>query len=368
MKVPFVDLKAQHDSIKQEIGEAIQNTLENNSFILGPQVEEFEKNFATYCNSKYCVGVNSGTAALHLALLASGISKDDEVITVPNTFFATAEAISHTGAKPVFIDIDEESYNMNPELLEQAITEQTKAIIPVHLYGNSCDMEKINKIAKKYNLALIEDACQSHGAEYKGKKVPISDIGCFSFYPAKNLGALGEAGAIITNNEEIANKTRLLRAHGEFPKNTHTLVGYNYRMHGLQGAVLNAKLKYLESWNQARIKAAGLYTSLLKNILITPKESQDTKHVFHLYVVRSSNRDKLREFLKNKDIDTGIHYEKPIHLQKAYSELGYKPGSLPIAEKVMKEIISLPIYPAITSEQIIYVVDSIKEFLSQYPN
>lgn len=366
MKVPFVNLKAQHDSIKSEISQAIQTTLENSSFILGPLTEEFERNFASYCNSKYCVGVNSGTAALHLALLALGIKKGDEVITVPNTFFATAEAISHTGARPVFIDIEEESYNMNPELIEEKITSKTKAIIPVHLYGNPCDMDKINIIAKKHNLKVIEDSCQSHGAEYKGKKVPISDTAVFSFYPAKNLGSLGEAGAIVTNNEEIANKCKLLRAHGENPKNIHTLVGYNYRMNGIQAAVLNVKLKYLESWNQERIEKAKFYSDLLKDSgkITIPKVSEYNKHVFHLYVIRHKERDKLREFLKQKDIDTGIHYEKPIHLQQAYFFLGYKPGSLPVAEKVMKEILSLPIYPTITSEQIIYVADSIKEFVN----
>jgi len=366
MKVPFVNLKAQYDSIKQEIDEAIQKTLGNSSFILGPSVEEFEKNFADFCNAKYAIGVNSGTSALHLALLSLGIKQGDEVITVPNTFFATAEAISYCNASPVFVDIEEDSYNMNPDLIEEKITKKTKAIIPVHLYGQPCNMEKINKIAKENNLFVIEDACQAHGAEYKGARVgSLSDIAVFSFYPAKNLGACGEAGMIVTDNNELASKCRLFRSHGEGPKNIHSLIGYNYRMHGLQAAILNIKLKYLNQWNEARINNAKRYTDLLKNFLITPKISRDKKHIFHLYVVRHKDRNGLREFLQEKDIDTGVHYNKPIHLQSAYSFLNYREGDFPVAERAAEEILSLPVYPELTETQLKYVADSIKQFLSK---
>lgn len=362
-KVPFLDLKKQYYSIKPEVDKAIQNVIENTSFVLGPAVEEFEKNFADFCNVKYAIGVNSGTAALHLSLLSLGIGLGDEVITVPNTFIATAEAISHCGAKPVFVDIDEETYNINPDLIESKITDKTKAIIPVHLYGNPCDMERINRIAKRYNLFVIEDACQAHGAEYRGKKVgSLSDIAAFSFYPGKNLGAYGEGGIIVTNNEALANKCKLLRAHGEYPKSTHSIVGYNYRINGIQGAVLNVKLKHLNEWNELRRKKAELYNYFLKGILITPKINEKNKSVFHLYVIRDKERNKLAEFLKSKGIDTGIHYPRPIHLQEAYRELGLKEGDYPIAEKCMKEILSLPIFPELTEEQIRHVVNSIREF------
>lgn len=362
-KVPFLNLKAQYQSIKPEIDNAIKNVLENNSFILGPAVEEFEKNFADFCNVRHSVAINSGTAALQIALLSLGIKPGDEVITVPNTFIATTEAISHIGAKPVFVDIKEDTYNLNPDLIEKAITEKTKAIIAVHLYGNPCDMDKINEIAKRNNLFVVEDACQAHGAEYKGKKVgALTDVAAFSFYPGKNLGAYGEGGAITTNNREIANKCKLLRAHGEYPKNTHSIIGFNERMHGIQGAVLNVKLKHLNAWNESRRKKAELYNQLLKDVLITPKIDESNKHVFHLYVIRTKEREKLHGFLQSKGIETGIHYQKPIHLQEAYSFLNYSKGSFPVAEKVMEEIISLPIYPELTEEQIRYIVDKIKEF------
>lgn len=370
-KVPFLDLKKQYLSIKQEIDDAIKKTIENTAFILGPGVEEFENNFANFCGVKYAVGVNSGTEALHLALLSLGIGSGDEVITVPNTFIATAEAISHTGAKPIFVDIDKENYNMNSDLIKEKITVNTKAIMPVHLFGNPCDMDKINEIAKKHNLFVIEDACQAHGAEYKGRRVgSLSDIAAFSFYPGKNLGAYGEGGIIVTNNEELANKCKLLRAHGEYPKNIHSLVGFNYRMHGLQGAILNVKLKYLDDWNEARRKKAELYNSLLNELgnITIPKINESNKHVFHLYVIRTEKRDELREFLKSKGIDTGIHYLFPIHLQEAYKHLNLKEGDYPIAEKYAKEILSLPIFPELTEEQIGYIADSIKEFYKKDKN
>lgn len=363
MKVPFLDLKAQYDSIKSEIDDAIQKTLENTSFVLGPEVQKLEEEFAKFCNTKYAVAVNSGTAALHLALLSLGIKKGDEVILPPNTFIATAEAVSHCGATPVFCDIKEETYNIDEDLIESKITEKTKAIIPVHLYGNPCNMDKINEIAKKNNLYVVEDSCQAHGAIYKDNCVgSLSDISAFSFYPGKNLGAYGEGGIIVTNNYELAEKCRLYRAHGENPKNTHNVIGYNYRLEGLQGAILRVKLKHLEQWNESRRKKAEFYNNILKDLVVTPKILSQNKSVFHLYVVRHKNRNKLREFLQMKEIATGIHYEKPIHLQKAYSFLGYKEGDFPVAEKAIKEILSLPIYPEITKPQMQYVCDSIKEF------
>ncbi|MEK6760749.1 MAG: DegT/DnrJ/EryC1/StrS family aminotransferase [Nanoarchaeota archaeon] len=363
MKVPYLDLKAQHDSIKNEINAAIQKTMDNSSFILGPEVEALEREFAEFCESKYAVAVNSGTAALHLALMSLGIGKEDEVITAPNSFFATAEAISHCGATPVFCDINEENYNLDWRKLEEKITKKTKAIIPVHLYGNPCDMDKINEIARKHNLRVIEDACQAHGAEFFGKRVgSLSDISAFSFYPGKNLGACGEGGIIVTNNFELAEKCRLYRAHGENPKNTHKVVGYNYRLEGLQGAILRVKLRYLSSWNEQRRKNAEIYTCLLKDVVITPKIQTQNKPVFHIYAIRHRNRDKLRDFLQSKGISTGVHYEKPIHLQEAYSFLGYGESDFPVAEKITKEILSLPMYPEMTVEQIKYVCDAIKEF------
>jgi len=363
IKIPFLDLKAQYYSIKSEIDSAIQKTLENSSFVLGPEVENLEKEFASFCGAKYAIAVNSGTAALHLSLLALGIKPGDEVITVPNTFIATAEAISHCGATPVFCDINEETYNIDENLIEGKITNKTRAIIPVHLYGNPCNMDKINEIAKKYNLSVIEDACQAHGAEYNGKKVgSLSDISAFSFYPGKNLGAYGEGGIIVTSNAELAEKCRLYRAHGENPKNTHNVIGYNYRLEGLQGAILRVKLKHLEEWNEKRRKNAEIYTKFLNGIVITPKIREYHKSVFHVYAIRHKNRDKLREFLQMKGICTGIHYEKPIHIQNAYSFLNHKISDFPIAEKVTSEILSLPMYPEMTEAQIEYVCNSIKEF------
>jgi len=362
MNVPFVKLKEQYISIKDEIDAAIKSVVDNTSFILGSNVEEFEKNFAKFCGAKYAVGVNSGTAALYLALLAHGIGRNDEIITAPNSFFATAGAISQTGARPVFVDINESTYNIDASKIEKAITNKTKAIIPVHLYGQTADMDAIKKIAEKHNLIVIEDCCQAHGAEYNGKRAPVGDVGCFSFHPAKNLGAFGEAGAVVTNNEEIANKIKLLRAHGESPKNTHSSIGYNFRMEGLQGAILNAKLKHLDEWNKARRKNAKLYDELLSSV-ITPKDNLG--HVYHLYVIRHKEREGLQKYLNSKGIMTGMHYPVPIHLQPAYAHFGYKEGDFPVAEKCAKEILSLPMCPELSEEEIIYVANKIKEFSSQ---
>ncbi len=367
--IPFLDLYSQYLNIKYEIDAAISNVIKDSSYILGNEVEKFERDFSKYCEVNYGIGVSSGTEALHLVLLSLGIQAGDEVITVPNTFIATAEAISHSGAKPVFVDIKEDDFNMDPNLIESLITPKTKAIIPVHLYGNSCDMDKINEIAQKYKLFVIEDACQAHGATYKNRRVgSLSHAGVFSFYPGKNLGAYGEGGIIVTNNEDIAIKCKLLRGHGESPKNNHQYIGFNYRMEGIQAAVLNVKLKYLDKWNEARNNIAEFYSQNFNEIMITPRISNENKSAFHLYVIRHKKRNELKEFLNKRGIQTGIHYEKPIHLQNAYKFLGYKEGDLPIAEKIMKEIISLPIYPELKQEQQKIIVSSVRDFVKNNPN
>jgi len=361
MRVPFLDLKSQYNQIKEDIQKEINWVLDNTSFILGQKVKDLEDNFALFCGKKYAIAVNSGTSALHLALLVKGIGKGDEVITVPNTFIATAEAISYTGANPVFVDIDE-TYNIDVLKIEEKINGRTRAIIPVHLFGQPANMDPIIEIAKKHNLIIIEDCCQAHGAKYNEVKVPISDIGCFSFYPGKNLGAYGEGGIIVTDDDEVVRKCMLLRAHGEYPKNTHSVVGHNYRMDGIQGAIVNTKLKYLDTWTEQRVRNAEIYNRLLKGVVDIPRKVDYAKHVYHLYVIRVKKREKLAEFLKSRGIDTGIHYPKPIHLQEAYKELGYGEGSYPVAEKFAKEILSLPIYPELTEKQICYVANTVKKF------
>jgi len=365
-KVPFVDLKKQYASIEGEIKQELNWVLQNTSFILGEKVSNFEKDFASFCRKDYSIAVNSGTSSLHLALLAKGIKPGDEVITVSNTFIATTEAISYVGAKPVLVEVGAD-YLIDPNKIEQAITEKTKAIIPVHLYGQSCNMGRIIEIAQRYNLEIIEDCCQSHGAEYEGKRVPIADTGCFSFYPGKNLGAYGEGGMVVTNNEGIAKKIKILRDHGQGKKYYHDYIGYNYRMDGFQGAVLGVKLGHLLNWIEKRRKNAHLYSQLLREIpeVALPIENPNSKHVYHLYVIRVKERERLMEFLKLKGIDTGIHYPIPIHLQKAYDFLGFREGDYQITERYSKEILSLPMFPELTEEQIKYVADSIKEFYQE---
>ena len=362
MQVPFLDLKAQYESIKDEVTEAIQKVIDSCSFAGGPFVAEFEKAFAAFCGTEYTVGVGSGTEALWLSLLALGIGRGDEVITAPNTFIATAEAISFSEATPVFIDVDEKTYTMNPELLEEAITARTKAIIPVHLFGQMADMGSILEIANKHGLFVIEDACQAHGAEYRGKKAgSIGDVGCFSFYPGKNLGAYGEAGAIVTNDEGIYDTICMFRDHGQEKKYYHDILGWNARMDGIQGAVLSVKLKHLAEWNEARRNNARLYTKLLSNIdgIIFPQEANYGQHIYHVYAIRVKNRNELISSLKKKDIYTGIHYPVPIHLQNAYKFLGLKSGCFPIVENCAKEIISLHMFSTLTPKQIDYVVREI---------
>jgi dTDP-4-amino-4,6-dideoxygalactose transaminase len=365
MKVPFLDLKAQYESIKDEINAAIQKVIESCAFAGGPFVERFEREFAAFCQCKYCVGVGSGTEALWLSLIAMGIGSGDEVITVPNTFIATAEAISFTGANSVFVDIEEETYNMDPNLLVKAITPRTKAIIPVHLFGQMANMDPIMDLAKKKGLFVVEDSCQAHGAEYKGRSAgSIGDAVCFSFYPGKNLGAYGEAGAMVTNNQNLAERIKTLRDHGQLKKYQHRMIGWNARMDGLQGAILSVKLKHLSEWNEVRRNKAKLYNKLLANIdgVITPKEADYAKHVYHVYAIRVQNREKLITALADKGIQCGIHYPIPIHLQEAYRYLGLEKNSFPVAEKYAEEFISLPMFPELTKEQIEYVSLEIKEF------
>lgn len=368
MNVPFLDLKAQYLSIREEVQAAINEVLDSTAFAGGPFVSRFEDEFAKFCGCKHAIGVGSGTDALWLALLASGVEKGDEVITVPNTFIATAEAITYCGAKPVFIDVDEKTLNMNPELLERAITKRTKAVIPVHLFGQPADMDPIKEIAKKYNLFVIEDACQAHGALYKGEKAGSMGIaGCFSFYPGKNLGAFGEAGAVVTDSEELANKVRVYRDHGQPQKYYHDVIGWNARMDGIQGAVLSVKLKYLSKWNENRRVKAQKYDRLLNSLdnIRLPVEKNNVRHVYHLYAVRDSKRDALIEYLSGKGVATGIHYPVPLHRTKAYEDLGLQPGSFPVAELAATELISLPMYPELTDEQITYICNCIKEFHSK---
>ncbi len=353
--IPLVDLKAQYNSIKTEIDNVIQRVLDNTSFIMGEELERFEEEFALFCNTKYAIGVANGSDALILALIACEIGEGDEVITVPNTFIATTEAITHVAGKIVFTDIGPKDYTIDISKIEEKINERTKAIIPIHLYGQPADMDPIIELAKKYNLKVIEDAAQAHGAEYKREKVgSIGDVSCFSFYPGKNLGAYGDAGIITTNNEEIAKKIKLLRNHGSIKKYEHEIEGYSSRLDNLQAAILRVKLRHLNKWNESRRRNAKKYNELLSSIggVITPYEADYAKHVYHLYVIKTEGRDILREELKLKGIATGIHYPIPLHLQPAYSYLGYKKGDFPIAEECSQKILSLPMYAELSKEDI----------------
>ena len=344
--IPLVDLKAQYRSIKPEVDAAVIGVLESGQFVLGPEVEAFEEEFAAYCRVDHAIGVNTGTSALHLALLAAGVGPGDEVITVPFTFVASAAAISYTGARPVFVDIDPASFTIDVEQIEAAITPQTKAILPVHLYGQMADMDPILELARHYNLVVIEDAAQAHGAEYKGRRAgSVGDIGCFSFYPGKNLGAYGEGGALTTSNPRYARIIRMLRDWGGRRKYHHELIGYNYRLEELQAAVLRIKLRHLEGWTEARRRHADRYnTALCGSDLGTPRESPDARHVYHVYAVRSPDRDGLQRALLAAEIHTGIHYPVPVHLQPAYADLGHGVGDFPESERAAREVLSLPMY------------------------
>ncbi|BAY66045.1 glutamine--scyllo-inositol transaminase [Calothrix brevissima NIES-22] len=363
--IPFVDLKTQYLSIKDEIDTAVLKVLESTQFVLGNEVKALEAEFADYCNADFGVAVNTGTSALHLALLAAGIGAGDEVITVPFTFVATVAAICYTGAKAVFVDIDPITYTIDVSKIEQAITERTKAILPVHLYGQAADMEPIMEIARRYNLTVIEDAAQAHGAEYKGQRVgSIGDIGCFSFYPGKNLGAYGEGGMIVTSNPEYTHTMQMLRDWGQERRYHHVLKGYNYRMDGIQGAILRVKLRYIEEWTEARRTHAAQYNRLLANSgLTTPVALPHNRHVYHVYAVRTSQREWLQQQLNAEEIQSGIHYPIPVHLQTAYSDLGYQQGDFPHSELAAREVLSLPMYAELTTAQVSKVADSLQNIL-----
>jgi dTDP-4-amino-4,6-dideoxygalactose transaminase len=352
--IPFVDLKAQYHAIKPEIDAAIQGVLESCQFALGKEVAAFEEEFAAYCGVKYAIGVNSGTSALHLALLAAGVGPDDEVISIPFTFVATTAAIMYTGARPVFVDIDPRSFTMDPAQVERAITSHTKAILPVHLYGQMADMDPILKIARRNNLVVIEDAAQAHGAEYRGQRAgSMGEMGCFSFYPGKNLGAYGEGGMVVTNNPDHNRTIRMLRDWGAERKYEHILKGYNYRLEGIQGAVLRVKLAHLEDWTEARRAHARQYNQVLNGKgLGLPEEMPTNRHVYHVYAVRTNDRERLQKILQAEGIQNGIHYPKPVHLLTAYADLGYPPGSFPHSEQAANEVLSLPIFAEMTTQQI----------------
>ena len=365
MYVPFLNLKIQYENIKSEINKEILKILNNTAFNLGEDLEKFEEEFAQYCNVKYSVGVSSGTDAIIIALKALEICTGDEVITAPNSFIATAEAISLAGATPVFVDINKDDFNIDPSKIDEKITKKTKVILPVHLYGQPSNIKEIIKIAKKYNLFVVEDACQAHGAEFESKKIgTFGEVGCFSFYPGKNLGAYGDGGAVITDNEELYNKMVLLRSHGEIEKNKHEIIGSTNRLDNLQAGILRVKLKYLNEWNRKRRKNASIYRKYLNDLkVIIPKEFKGRRHVYHLFVIRVRNRDEVRKKLSDRGIGTGIHYPTPIHLQNAYKFLEYKKGDFPVSEKVADEILSLPMFPELSEEQIKYVCDSLKEII-----
>jgi len=368
MNIPLSDLKSQYKSIKNEIDQKIAEVLENSEFILGGNVEKFEEEFANFCGVKYGVGVGNGTDALYLALRACGIKEGDEVITVPNTFIATVEAITLNGAKPVFVDIDPETQNMDAEKMRAAITAKTKAVIPVHLFGQPVEMDSILKIAKERNLFVIEDVAQAHGAKYNGKAAgSMGAAGCFSFFPAKNLGAYGDGGMIVTDDENLAKRLSMMRNHGRLEKYTHEFEGKNSRLDEIQAAVLRVKLKYLDKWNEARRQNALAYDNLLKDVkgVKIPQNIKGAVPVYYFYVIRAEKRDELQKALKEKGISTGIHYPIPLHLQPAYQYLGHKKGDFPETEKAADEILSLPICPELAKEQIEYIAREIKNFYEQ---
>ena len=363
MRVPYLDLKAQYASLREEILAALDRVCQNASFILGEEVREFEKEFASYCGTRHCVAMNSGTSALHVALLGVGVQAGEEVITTPNTFIATAEAISYTGAKPVFVDIDPATANLDPGKIERAITPRTRAIVPVHLYGRPANLHPILEIAKLRNLAVVEDACQAHGALYRGQRVgSFGQAAAFSFYPSKNLGAYGEGGALTTHDERIAQFARALRDHGQSRRYFHDRLGYNYRMDGLQGAVLRIKLRRVEEWTAKRQEIARLYTRLLAGARVEmPQDDSHSECVYSLFPVYVENRDAVRAALEARGVETAVHYPKPVHLQESYAALGYQPGSFPHTELACERVLSLPMFPEMTTEQAAYAAETLAE-------
>lgn len=388
-QVPFLDLGIQHHAMENEFVAVFRDAVKTGRFIGGPSVENFENNFGKFCAAAFCVGVASGTDALRFALMAAGVQSNDTVLTVPNTFIATTEAISQAGAQFDFIDINEQTYNMDPAALAQylesctrdektgkPISKRTKrpvtAIVPVHLYGQTADMDSLQEIAGRYGLIVIEDACQAHGAEYKSRKRnswkkagSLGKAGGFSFYPGKNLGAFGEAGAVTTNDESLAKKIRMIRDHGQAQKYYHDIEGYNGRLDAIQAGILDIKLNKIAAWNESRRTAAKQYNALLTDVkeVVLPYEPDWSKAVYHLYVIRVADREGLQKHLATKGISTGLHYPVPLHLQKAYSGLNYNAGDLPVTEKTSREILSLPMFPGITEEQVGRVSEAIKEFV-----
>jgi len=366
VQVPFLDLKAHHQPLKQEFLEAIEQVIDANAFAGGPVVAQFEEEFAAYSGTRFALGVGNGTDALWFALLALGVGPGDEVISAPMTFMATAEAISYCGATPVFVDIDPQTYALNPALVEQAITAKTKAIIPVHLFGQTADMDPILEIARRRGLRVVEDACQAHGAEYKGRPAgSLADAGCFSFYPGKNLGAFGEAGAIVTNDPALRDRMQMLRDHGQSKKYHHAVVGWNGRMDGIQAAVLRIKLKHLNKNNDLRRDHANFYNAQLADVkeMVKPVAASYAKHVYHVYALRVANRDRFMAEISRRGVSCGIHYPIPVHLQEAYRLLGFQAGSFPVAERCAQEFVSLPMFPELTVDQRAFVVQEIRAFL-----
>ncbi|HEV2095503.1 MAG TPA: DegT/DnrJ/EryC1/StrS family aminotransferase [Chthoniobacterales bacterium] len=364
MKVPFLDLNAHHAPLRAEFDRAIAEVIDAGAFAGGPFVTQFEEEFADFCACEHAVGLGSGTEALWLALLAFGVGAGDEVITVPCTFMATAEAITYCGAKPVFVDVDERTYTMDPAALEDAITARTKAIIPVHLFGQPADMDPIMEIARGRGLAVIEDAAQAHGAEYKGRRAgSIGDIGCFSFYPGKNLGAFGEAGAVVTNDAALRDTMRVLRDHGQTRKYHHTMVGWNCRMDGIQAAVLRIKLRHLNDNNALRRQHAAQYDRALGSVdgVVTPHAAEYAQHIYHIYATRVAERDATMRRLEETGIGCGVHYPVPVHLQEAYCHLNYSRGAFPVSECIASEFISLPMFPELTQKQVSLAAEAVKE-------
>lgn len=371
MTVPFVDLQAQYRSIKSEVDAAIQRVLDTSAFILGREVEAFERAFAEYVGAEFCVGVSNGTAAIQLALTACGVGAGDEVIVPANTFFATAEAVSTANATPVFVDCDADSCNIDASKIEAAVTPRTRAVLPVHLYGQPADLDAVFEVAERHNLIVVEDAAQAHGARYKGKRTgPLGRAGCFSFYPGKNLGAYGEGGAVVTNDREVARRVRLLRDHGSEQKYRHEIVGYNFRLEGIQGAVLNVKLKHLDRWNELRREHAARYRELLAphvdaGSLALQNEMPYAESVYHLFVIQAEARDSLQRFLSSAGVQTGIHYPVPVHLQPAYAPLGHKEGDFPVAESQARRLLSLPMFAELTERQVKYVADAVGDYFAE---
>ncbi len=368
MNIPLVDLKTQYQNIKPEIDDAIQRVIDNTSFIMGKEVSQFEEAFAEFCGAKYAVGVSSGTGALFLALLAHGIGPGDEVITTPFTFFATGESISQVGARPVYVDIDPVTYNIDPARIEAAITPATKAIMPVHLYGQPADMDAINAIAEKHGLIVIEDAAQAHGSRYKGRRAgSLGDSACFSFYPSKNLGCYGDGGAVVTDDPQVAERVAKLRNHGRMTKYEHDELGYGHRLDGMQAAILGVKLPHLDAWNAARRDRAARYAALLADLPLTvPQHLPGAEPVYHCYTIRLDegyDRDAVVQHLKDAGVGVGVHYPIPLHLQPAYRFLGQGEGRFPVSEKASQQVLSLPIYAELTDEQQDYVVAELKKAL-----